>query len=359
VKIGVFDPYLDTLGGGEKYMLTAASYLSKKHETFLFWNDKDIIKKASSRFGLDLSNIKEAKNIFTPGLNFPERYLKSRRYDSILYISDGSLPLIKSSLYVVFQFPLEWVDVNFFTKIKVRRVKKFICYSEYVKKFIDRKFNVESVVLYPPAYSKKDFPKTDFKKKKNYILSVGRLSRLSNGGLFKKQDFMINAFKKIVDSGFRDWDLRLVVNYLDRDKQIVDTLKKMTKGYPIEVLENISLEKLNDLYASAKIYWHASGFGEDLNKYPERAEHFGISTVEGMANGLVPVVINEGGQKEIVDDSENGFLWNSEEELIKKTKDLIENQKMLMDLAVKAIKKAEDFTTDKFYDRLFDIFKNE
>ena len=78
----------------------------------------------------------------------------------------------------------------------------------------------------------------------------------------------------------------------------------------------IFLKDILNEYKLAKIYWHASGFGEDLETHPEKAEHFGITTVEAMINGLVPIVIDAGGQKEIVvqdrwvfmEDQKNYFL---------------------------------------------------
>ena len=41
MRIGVFDPYLDDLGGGEKYMMSVASCLSKKHDVTVFWDRKE------------------------------------------------------------------------------------------------------------------------------------------------------------------------------------------------------------------------------------------------------------------------------------------------------------------------------
>jgi glycosyltransferase involved in cell wall biosynthesis len=185
---------------------------------------------------------------------------------------------------------------------------------------------------------------------------VVRLSAFPDGGLFKKQDLLIDCFKKIIDSGIKGWELVLVVSYLERDKDIAEKLKKQAKGYPIKILENVSFADLNKIYAESKIYWHASGFGEDLKVHPERAEHFGITTVEAMINGLVPVVINAGGQKEIVRDSQDGFLFDNEMELIEKTEKLIKDESLLLQIAKKARLKAEEFSTDRFYERLDEIF---
>ena len=57
----------------------------------------------------------------------------------------------------------------------------------------------------------------------------------------------------------------------------------------VGLLTNISFTKLIQLMQLARVYFH-----------PRIDEHFGISTVEAMASGLVPVVSNFGGQTEFV-----------------------------------------------------------
>lgn len=357
MRIGVFDPYLDTLGGGEKYMLTTAWYLSQKHEVSILWDQKGVLEKGAKRFNLDLSKVKRSKNIFAANVPLYRKYLESRKYDVIFFLSDGSLPIIGPKLYVHFQFPIEWVSSkSLMSKLKENRIKKIICNSYFTKAFIDKKFSTDSEILYPPTFFKKDFPNIEFKQKKNQILNVGRLSTFPDGGLFKKQDVLIKVFKSMVDSGIKNWELILVASYLDRDKSLLEKLKVNIKGYPIKILENIDFEDLNKVYKEGKIYWHASGFGEDLKVHPERAEHFGITTVEAMIHGLVPVVVNAGGQKEIVQDSQDGFLFNNEQELIDRTTQLINEESLLIKMAKNAQTKAEEFSTDRFCERLDSIF---
>nr|MBI5455874.1 glycosyltransferase [Candidatus Levybacteria bacterium] len=356
MRIGIFDPYFNTLGGGEKYILTAASCLAKNHEVFLFW-DGDIVKDASKRFNIDFSSIKQIKNIFSKDVSFPKRLIESNKYDAILFLSDGSLPVVACKLYIHFQFPVEWVNTdNIIVKQKIKRVSKFICNSEFTKNFIDKKFNKKSIVLYPPSYFLNDFPKINYKNKKNQILNVGRLQESKSGKLFKKQDLLIKNFKKIYDSGFSGWQLVLVVTYKKEDENLLDKLKELIGNYPIKIIENCSQEELKKIYLQSKIYWHASGFGEDLEKYPELAEHFGISTVEAMINGVIPVVINAGGQKEIVKNEKNGYLWNTEQELLEKTQKLINDQDLMIRLVTSAISDAKEFSTDRFCKEINKIF---
>ena len=125
-------------------------------------------------------------------------------------------------------------------------------------------------------------------------------------------------------------------------------LKKNSRGYGIKLMENLPFEDLKSLYSKASIYWHATGFGEDENKNPEKMEHFGISTVEASASGAVPVVIGYGGQKEIIEDSKNGFLWVTKAQLFEQTALLIENPKLMQKISKAAVINSKRFSTEKF-----------
>lgn len=148
------------------------------------------------------------------------------------------------------------------------------------------------------------------------------------------------------------WKFILAVSVKEAEKEEFDLLVKNTKNYPIEFLVNKTNDELWEIYSKAKIYWHASGFGEDLDKHPEFAEHFGISTVEAMGAGAVPVVINVGGQKEIVENNINGFLWNSLKELEEKTLLLTKENKILEKMSEEAVSRGNDFEGKRFCEEI-------
>ncbi len=351
MKIGIFDPYLGTLGGGEKYMLTAASCLSNNHQVSIFWDDASILEKAKERFSADLSHVSLTKNIFSRNVGLFSRLFQTKKYDVLIVLSDGSIPLVLAKRLVVhFQFPVEWVNgAQLLTQKKISRIYKIICNSHFTKGYIDKTFNIKSVVLYPPADMQR---KSSLVTKKNVILTVGRLSKTTNGSYFKKQDVMITVFKKMIDSGLLNWQLVVSVSCLDRDEKLLEDLQNSVKNYPILIVANVSHERLEMLYKEAKIYWHAAGFGENIKEHPELAEHFGITTVEAMSAGAVPVVFNGGGQREIVEDMANGILWNSEGELIQKTQQIIEKKNLWAQLSKASQKRAELFSEEKFCNHL-------
>lgn len=354
MKIGIFDPYLNDLGGGEKYMITIAKCLSENNKVSVFWNNKDDLNKVAKRFGLDISKIVLEKNIFSSSYPIFKRCLESLKYDAIIVLSDGSIPFVLSKkLFIHFQQPFPAVRLSLKTILKKMKVTSFFCNSNFTKSFIDKEFKINSKVLYPPIDIKHKII-----KKENVILHVGRFRVINTSSDdFKKQEIMIDTFKTIVDRGIRNWKFVLAIGLRQEDEYKFANLQKGAKGYPIEFLININSEELVNIYSKSKIYWHASGYGENLDKNPELAEHFGISTVEAMGGGAVPVVINAGGQKEIVESNESGFLWNSLEEFMKKTIMLIKDPKLLDKMSKNAVKRSEAFSGKRFRNELKDIVR--
>lgn len=334
MRIGIYDPYLDDLGGGEKYMMTIAQCLSKNNNVEVFWDNQEDLRILTQRFSINFSSIKLVSNIFSKNISTLKRFWETKKYDAIIFLSDGSIPLVYPKLFIHIQQPLSQMqNASFVDKIKLSRVRTFFCNSNFTKSFIDDKFSIKSTVVYPPVSI---LPKKV--NKENIILHVGRF-RVKNvkSQDYKKQSLMIKIFKEMIDEGLKNWEFVLAVSIQEKDSYDFNKMKEDAKGYPIRFLINKSNNDLWDIYSKAKIYWHATGFGESLDLHPELAEHFGISTVEAMGAGAVPVVINAGGQREIVNDGQNGFVWDSLEEFKKKTIKLIEDKNLLNEMSKNAI----------------------
>lgn len=69
----------------------------------------------------------------------------------------------------------------------------------------------------------------------------------------------------------------------------------------------------------------------------------------------MPVVINAGGQPEIVENEKNGFLWNTTEELTERTELLMSDEKLRQEMSGEAMKRAKYFGVDKFRQKLKEI----
>lgn len=345
MRVGIFDPYLDDLGGGEKYMISIASCLANKHEVTIFWDKEEDLRILAKRFSFDLAPFNITKNIFSPKVNFFSKLIETSKFDAIIVLSDGSIPLtLSKKLFIHIQQPLKMQMKFFKNRIKISRVNKFFCNSDYTKKFLSNELDSKTIVIYPPV----DLYSKDLKKE-NIILHVGRF-RVQNVGLsnYKKQDVMIREFKKMTDNGLKNWTFVLALSIKEGDQKSFDNLRREAEDYPVKFLVNKDNKELWEAYNKAKIYWHASGFGENLIEHPEYAEHFGISTVEAMGAGAVPVVINAGGQKEIVRDGRDGYLWNTLNELAQRTLKLIKDQNTWKRMSDESRKRAENFAGERF-----------
>jgi glycosyltransferase involved in cell wall biosynthesis len=340
MKAGIYNPYLDTLGGGERYTLAFAKVLSDNGwEVDLEWKDFGIKKSLEDRFGMDLAKI-----------NIVNDVKRGDGYDLCFWISDGSIPALKARKNLLhFQVPFQNVNGrSLLNKMKLFRVSKIICNSNFTKKIIDQEYGVNSLVVYPPVDTRSIKPK----RKENIILFVGRFSGLLQN---KHQDILIKSFKKLVNGGLVGWKLILAGGVEVGVDNYLEELKKLSKNCAIEIISSPDFKTLKDLYGKAKIFWSASGFGVDENKNPEKVEHFGITVVEGMLGGAVPVVFNAGGHKEIVVEGVNGFLWNNVENLVSKTKMIISDKKLWRQLFLQSRKSSISFSMERFSEEILSL----
>ena len=355
MKIGIYSPYLDTYGGGERYILTVAECLAKTHQVDILFDAHlfsldplKILKKISERLKIDLSGVNYVKAPFGGNSLFILRFIKRliflKNYDLIFFITDGSIFYSSAKNNIIhFQVPFENPSAkNLWRKIKLSTWKKAIYNSSFTKEIVERTWSLKGEVIYPPV----DIDAFKSLPKKKVILSVGRFFDFLHS---KKQEVLVKAFKQLMEEGLKDWKLQLAGGTNESGKAYLKRIKKIGKGCPIEYYPDVSFSKLQKLYGEASIYWHAAGFGE---KNPQKLEHFGITTVEAMSAGAVPVVINSGGQKEIVIEGKNGYLWTSIPELKLKTEKLIKNQSLREQVSKEAELSSRAFSKEVFCNKI-------
>lgn len=353
MKAGIYDPYLDTIGGGERYALTLAETLLKNGwKVDLFWKDKKIKQKLIDKFSLAIDKINFIS--YSPkGNNLFTRRKIEQEYDLLFYFSDGSIPfMFGKNNWLHFQVPFKnSLKTNWRVKLKLRNIRQIICNSFFTKNIIDSCLGVNSTVVYPPVdvCSFKKF------KKGNIILSVGRFSQLLQG---KRQDVLVSVFKEMSDrQAVNGWKFILAGGSEIGAKEYLEELRREINGFPIEIIENLSFKELVKLYGQAKIFWSASGFDIDEQLFPERVEHFGMTTVEAMASGCVPVVLGKGGQKEIINHGADGFLWHTVDDLKDITLSLIADKEKLEKISEIAIKGSRQYSKEKFEEKISELLK--
>ncbi|WP_027955580.1 glycosyltransferase family 4 protein [Halobacillus kuroshimensis] len=146
---------------------------------------------------------------------------------------------------------------------------------------------------------------------KNHMITVGRFS--SN----KRVDLLLKLVSQLKKE-FEDVKLSIVGKDFDRLRA---TYEEMIKGYGItehvEIIENATDERLLEVMAGSEYFISASEY-----------EGFGLSALEAMAAGRIPLLNDIPSFNKMIDDERNGFIidFNHMEEAVDKVSSILRRQ---------------------------------
>lgn len=355
MKVAIYSPYLDTFGGGERYMMTIAEVLSRGHDVAVFLDrhldslgGNYLKEELSKRFALNLSGVNFIKAPIGKGSSSFDRLFFLKNFDILYYLTDGSIfyPTAKRNILHI-QSPLVGQPAkSIWGKLKLKGWDLIIYNSRFTKENSEKNWPVKSEIIYPPV----DIDKIKPLKKKKYILTVGRFFGYLKD---KKHEVLVKTFRELFETGMiNGWSLHLAGSAGKGDMDYLENLQALAKGLPVKFYPNFNYDSLIRLYGESSIYWHASGYREDD---PVKMEHFGISTVEAMTGGCVPVVIGKGGLKEILTSGKDGFLWDDLGQLKQLTTDLIKDTNLLQKMSKETAKSAIRFNKDIFVRQILQL----
>jgi len=370
IKIGIYDHAFHFAGGGQRYVAKLAESFQDKYDITYITNKDITLEKYKEWFDIDLSNCK-IKVIKIPFYEIAGRYYidegmvvneennpfdiisrESRCYD--IFINANMLgkvsPLSTLSIFIC-HFP-DREKEKFFS---VDQYDYLVTNGNYTSFWVKQRWGLNpTLLLYPPVDM---YHGTGgFDKKSKLILSV---ARFEPGGS-KKQLEMIRAFNDLCKKDQRlkhDWRFILAGGSTDDNPYFNRVRRKVNaiQADNIELMPNLTNSEILRLYGMASIFWHACGLDE---KDPHLVEHFGMTTVEAMQNYCVPIVINGGGQREIVEHGISGFLFNTLEELMEWTLKIIDDDELRKGVAQRAYEESHRFNSDVFKKRALSFFSN-
>lgn len=231
-------------------------------------------------------------------------------------------------------------DGNYLKKILVKTIMKkalnksnlIIYISKEVKKSFERAFTIKtkSKIIYNgiPCNFFENIPVRNFNKGIT-ITYVGRLTKA------KGIDLLIDAFYK----NYQQYDnIKMVITGAgELEKELKEKVKKMN----LKDLIEFTGRKENVIPILDKT---------DIFIYPSIWEEgFGISVVEAMARGCIPITFNKGGLPEIIDNNVNGFIADKDDSicLSEKLSNVIKlinsNKETALKISDKAIETAKKF----------------
>ncbi len=329
MRVGLHNPFLAALGGGEKYLLSILEEAVR-----LPGADVELYAPQAPDPGAwERLNVRVPADAFT-AVRADDAEVSARSHDLDLLVAfTNDVPPrshARRSVAVV-QFPMvarerpgarlraaaATLTGRRRAPAALRSYDVFLVYSDFVREWTRRRLGVEAVVLAPPV----DPPRAPepASGRAREILAVGRFFR---GQHDKRQDVLISAFRQLHALG---WELHLVGGADQRaeTRDRLAELRELAGDLPVHFHVNASGAELAERYARASLFWHAAGHGVDAARTPERLEHFGIATAEAMLSGAVPLVFPGGGQTEVVRDGVTGRYWRTPAELAARTRALI------------------------------------
>lgn len=380
MKILIYDWALHFIGGGQKYACDIAAVLQGPHEVTLLCSkptEKSVLEAA---YGLDLSGVTLSSIKHRPfvealpsGLysvllrqwnmtrEAAEISAMTAEYDLFINCEASRSviePLSKQSVLVC-HFPprtellREWESYGFFLKytyalpyrllVKSVQARNFaglygvvITSSRFAQDWIKKIWGIRAEVIYPSV------PAGGCGARENIILTASRITPK------KKMLEMLEAFRTLLGKGLGGWTFVIAGSAGPGGYGYLDEVRRRSRGLPVRIELNPGYELLRELYASAKIYWHMAGLGVDASSDPYEMEHFGITPVEAMAGGAVPVLYNGGGMREIVQDGISGYLVSGTEELAARTLELCGSPAKLGRMSENAIARSSLFSKEAF-----------
>ncbi len=314
----LYTPYQIIPGGGERYLLGIAQWLSRRYRTYLLTAERYStyrLRGIGLELELDLSEIRLA-----PIADLP----KYADCDVFVAMGNEALPALEAvgrrKLYVCqFPFPMNagqvarsWGHLENYDDV--------IVYSEYSKRHLRERtkrltMHEPRVTVVPPAVPMYG-ESAESVRVPGRIVNVGRFHPL---GHCKRQDVLVEAFRSLVErTGRKDLELHLAgtVSSEALSREFYLDVHARASGLPVYFHLNASPEKVRELYATSSYYWHGTGYGQSETLFPERMEHFGITVVEAMSAGAIPFVYAMGGPAEIVADGETGYQWKTLDDLV-------------------------------------------
>ena len=180
--------------------------------------------------------------------------------------------------------------------------------------------------------------KYDIKRKDAVILFVGRLAEEKN------VEFLIKAHKKLIDKKINA-KLLIVGDGPDKDK-FLDMSKDLGLKKDVIFTGKVPWDEVQNYYHIADIFTSAS-----------TSETQGLTIIEAMAAGVVPVCINDEAFTSTITDKLNGYIYNDEDEYIAIIEKLVKNNKDRVNIGNQARAQAEHLGSNNYAARVLEVYR--
>lgn len=388
LRIGILDHTGPSFGGGTLVAAHLASLLSREYTVDLIrdWSafGPDQLSDAFS-LALDGVNVKKCEAMWEsfdiPGqYSLAEQLRRSRaltaEYDLFICAGHWVPPFCQARHGVIYcHFPItspgvnelakserwarrglldRWLRMKAYRYVWQARLKGYdaiLANSAFTAGWIERRWGVQSEVVYPPVELQ-----VPVVEKENRIVSIGRFFGIEPR--CKGHLAQVTAFREFLARVREPWELVMIGScHSEKDRAYLSLVQEAARDLPVRFLVNVNRDAVLQALAGAKVFWHTAGLFENTVENPAFAEHFGMATVEAMRAGCIPVVVNSGGQKEIVENGVSGFLCEGIPELVGSTISVAEDSSGMRSIASEARRRSSNFDEQVFDRRILEIVR--
>ncbi len=378
-RIGVFDHTGASLGGGTLVAAHLAALLSRFYSVDLIrdWSNVSV-QDLSSSFSLDLANVHSRscdsmwESFGVPGQYSLRRQLQRSHeltspYDLFICAGHWVPPFCYAPHGLIYcHFPIDldgtqelandarWAQRNGLDRwlrteayhlawqARLNGYEVILANSDFTAGWIRRRWGVRSEVVYPPVELE-----AQRAEKRNRIASIGRFFGIEPR--CKGHLAQVAALRQFLSRVPDPWELWMIGScYCEKDRAYLSAVQEAARDLPIRFLVNVDRDAVLQALASAKVFWHTAGLFDKKAENPVFAEHFGMATVEAMRSRCVPIVVNSGGQREIVENGINGYLCEGVDDLEAHTALLAENDHLRAAMAIAAEQRSLEFSGPAF-----------
>ena len=362
MKIGIITYDLSILAGGTQLSLTLGSELQKEGYEVAYACVYENLTNLSKKFDIkpDFKIYKTKKPILGKVMltynslinhSFPI-YKMCKEFKPDVVIETGGF-LFSLVIPVLFKIPaiyycmepereyskgsllnkLYFIPYKIIEKPILKRVKT-CAISAYTGKIIQSFSNSNVTIIYPPVNTEVFTPGEE---KENIILCVLRFRSVY------KFENLIDAFRRLNRS---DYSLVIIGGLTKENEEYYNLLKNMIKDDDnVTLLPNADFSQLLDFYKKSKFFWFHSG------------AYYGIVVAEAQSAGLPTISFGgDSGPGEIIIDGKTGYLVENFDEMIEKTKMLLNDEELYKNMSIAARENAmERLGTDVFTNKFRDV----
>src|SRR5437899_8740717 len=364
MRIVIVHPRMSLMGGGERVAIhSIKEALREGHEVYLATEEFDV-DSFEDFFGVQglLKNVQLLtyppfrriipKAVLYQRLIYNQSRLrkivsKRRAFDLILNTAEvanqpsARLPAIEYCYFPEYFSHLEsdrlsglwemyYWPARVFYRDRVSRVGRLLAVSNFTKQFVRDRWGREATTLYPPCpidlYSNLTVQKRDL------VVTVGRIAPEKRMGLF------LEIARKLPNVEFA-----IVGSIATERRSYYENLRDAAPSNVSFILS--PLRKVKELLGRAKVYVHSA-----------QNEHFGITIVEAMAAGCVPVVNDSGGPREIVSD-DVGFRWRDLPAAARQISAVVNDNELRRRFSAAASIRARQFRPEVFESEMAEVLR--